>query len=91
MTENFKALTVSLDRGGRTGGALAGLAFVVKENIDVEGHVSRNGEPAFAASHPPAGLNAPAVDRLLTAGARLVGKAHMDEMAYSLLGANHLY
>ena len=91
MTENFGALTVSLDRGRTAGGALAGLTFVVKENIDVEGHVSRNGEPAFAASHAPAGLNAPAVDRLLAAGARLVGKAHMDEMAYSLLGANHHY
>ena len=91
MTENFGALTVSLERGGSTGGALAGLTFVVKENIDVEGQVSRNGEPAFAASHAPAGLNAPAVDRLLAAGARLVGKAHMDEMAYSLLGANHHY
>ena len=43
------------------------------------------------ASHAPAGLSAPAVDRLLAAGARLVGKAHMDEMAYSLLGANHHY
>ena len=91
MTENFGALTVSLNQGGRTGGPLAGLTFVVKENIDVEGHVSRNGEPAFAASHAPAGLSAPAVDRLLAAGARLVGKAHMDEMAYSLLGANHHY
>jgi amidase len=89
MTENFGAVTVPLDRGGRTGGPLDGLAFVVKENIDVAGLVSQNGEPAFAATHDPAGQNAPAVDRLLAAGARLVGKAHMDEMAYSLLGANH--
>jgi amidase len=91
MTENFGALTVRLDRAGRTGGSLAGLAFVVKENIDVTGLVSQNGEPAFAASHAPAGLDAPAVDRLLASGARLVGNAHMDEMAYSLLGANHHY
>ena len=91
LESGSEGATVSLERGGSTGGALAGLTFVVKENIDVEGHVSRNGEPAFAASHAPAGLNAPAVDRLLAAGARLVGKAHMDEMAYSLLGANHHY
>ncbi|MGA8172821.1 MAG: amidase [Methylocystis sp.] len=89
MTDKFGALTVSLDRGGSAGGSLAGLSFVVKENIDVAGLVSRNGEPAFAASHAPAGLDAPAVNRLLSSGARLVGKTHMDEMAYSLLGANH--
>ena len=87
----FGGLTRMLDRPGRERGPLKGLAFVVKENIDVEGLVSTNGEPAFAASHAPARSSAPAVDRLLACGARLVGKAHMDEMAYSLLGANHHY
>jgi amidase len=87
----FGALTRMLDRPGREKGSLKGLSFVVKENIDVEGLVSTNGEPAFAASHAPAGVSAPAVDRLLACGARLTGKAHMDEMAYSLLGANHHY
>ncbi len=89
--DNFGALTVALDCKGRGGGPLDGLSFVVKENIDVEGHVSANGEPDFAASHAPAGVCAPAVERLLAAGAKLVGKAHMDEMAYSLLGANPHY
>jgi len=88
MTDDFGALAVALDIPGRGGGALAGKTFVVKENIDVAGCVSTNGHPAFAASHPRAGANAPVVDRLLAAGARLVGKAQMDEMAYSLLGAN---
>ena len=46
---------------------------------------------AFAATRAPAALDAPAVDRLLDAGARLVGKTQMDEMAYSLLGANAHY
>ena len=87
--DEFGALTIALDRAGRAGGPLSGLDFVVKENIDVAGLVSCNGEPAFAASHAAAGLDAPTVDRLLAGGARLVGKAHMDEMAYSLLGANH--
>jgi amidase len=86
--DDFGALTVALDRKTRDGGPLDGLSFVVKENIDVEGQVSANGEPAYAADHAPAGLSAPAVARLLAAGARLSGKAHMDEMAYSLLGAN---
>lgn len=91
MMDKFGALSAALNCAGRDGGRLKGLKFVVKENIDVEGFVSTNGEPAFAASHAPAGISAPAVDRLLASGARLVGKAHMDEMAYSLLGANPHY
>ncbi len=89
--DKFAALSIALNCAGRDGGPLKGFKFVVKENIDVEGFVSTNGEPAFAASHAAAGISAPAVDRLLASGARLVGKAHMDEMAYSLLGANDHY
>jgi amidase len=91
MTETCGALTRALDVRAAEAGPLAGLAFVVKENIDVAGFASTNGHPTFAETHPPAGSNAPVVDRLLAAGARLVGKAHMDEMAYSLLGANAHY
>ncbi|MBI1867485.1 MAG: amidase, partial [Methylocystis sp.] len=95
MADAFGAIAVPLDivldrrQGGA--GALTGKTFVVKDNIDVALCVSRNGNPTWAASHAPAGIDAPAVDRLLTAGARLAGKTHMDEMAYSLLGANHHY
>jgi amidase len=91
MVDEWNALTGALDVHGRATGALAGKAFVVKENIDVAGCLSMNGNPAFAASHAAAAAHAPAVDRLFAAGARLVGKAHMDEMAYSLLGANPHY
>jgi amidase len=91
IDDRFGALAASLDRDGRPSGPLAGLSFVVKDNIDVEGLVSGNGHPAFAASHGPATLSAPPVERLLAAGPRLVGKARMDEMAYSLLGANPHY
>ena len=95
MPDAFGAISVALDvtksNAGALAGAVSGKSFVVKENIDVAGYVSRNGNPSWAASHAPAALDAPAVDRLLAAGARLVGKTHMDEMAYSLLGANHHY
>jgi amidase len=91
MRDDFGALTIALDRKGRADGPLAGLAFVVKENIDVEDCVTTNGHPAFAEDRSPAALSAPAVERLLAAAARLVGKSHMDEMAYSLLGANAHY
>ncbi len=95
MADAFGAISVALDvtksNADALAGAVSGKSFVVKENIDVAGYVSRNGNPAWAASHAPAALDAPAVDRLLAAGARLVGMTHMDEMAYSLLGANHHY
>lgn len=88
MSAPCSALTLPLDVRRSAQGALSAARFVVKENIDVAGVVSTNGHPTFAATHASAAMDAPAVDRLLAAGARLVGKAHMDEMAYSLLGAN---
>ncbi|WP_036286543.1 amidase [Methylosinus sp. PW1] len=91
MSGSSSALTHSLDVSASAQGPLSGARFVVKENIDVEGLVSANGQPIWAATHAAAAMNAPVVDRLLACGARLVGKAHMDEMAYSLLGANAHY
>jgi len=42
-------------------------------------------------THPPATATATAVQRLLDAGAYLVGKTHTDELAYSLNGENIHY
>lgn len=91
MTDDLDALSVTLNQCSEAAGPLAGSSFVVKENFDVAGQVSTNGHPQWAATHAQAQANAPVVDRLLDAGARLVGKTHMDEMAYSLLGANPHY
>jgi len=91
MSDDYGALSVALDVRPSEAGPLADLSFVVKENIDVEGCVSTNGHPDFAASHAPARAHAPVVESLLAAGARLVGKSQMDEMAYSLMGANAHY
>jgi amidase len=91
MKVDLGALSVVLNQGTDAPGPLAGATFVVKENIDVAGHVSTNGHPTWAKTHAAAARNAPVVDRLLDAGARLVGKTNMDEMAYSLLGANPHY
>ena len=91
MQVDLGALSVVLNEGTDVKGPLSGATFVVKENIDVAGQVSTNGHPHWAATHSPAQANALVVDTLLAAGARLVGKAHMDEMAYSLLGANPHY
>ncbi|WP_036280453.1 amidase [Methylocystis sp. ATCC 49242] len=88
MKDDLGALSVVLNIASEGSGPLTGATFAVKENIDVAGQVSTNGHPQWAATHAAAHANAPVVDRLLAAGARLVGKTHMDEMAYSLLGAN---
>jgi amidase len=69
-------------------GPLAGLAFAVKDLIDVAGTVTGAGNPDWRRTHAPALSHAPTVARLLDAGARLAGKTVTDELAFSLEGAN---
>jgi len=70
-------------REGEEGGPLTGLAFAVKDNIDVAGVPTTAGCPEFA--YTPT-RDAPVVRRLLGAGARLVGKTNMDQFATGLVG-----
>ncbi|MEQ8194808.1 MAG: amidase [Rhodospirillales bacterium] len=72
-------------------GPLAGLTFALKDLYDVAGIVTGCGSPRWAQTHGPAAENAPVLDRLLAAGAVLMGKTHTDELAYSLLGMNPHY
>lgn len=72
-------------------GSLDGLTFAVKDLIDVAGSVTGCGNPAWAAAHPPAIAHAVAVELLLGAGARCLGKTITDEFAFSLVGENHFY
>ena len=72
-------------------GPLAGLSFAAKDLYDVEGHVTGYGNPTWLATHEAAARTAPAVQRLLDAGADLAGKTHTDELAYSLNGENVHY
>lgn len=86
----FGALLVDpfVEVPGRPDGPLAGATFVAKDLLDVAGTVTGAGQPTWAATHGPASAHAPAVQRLLDAGATLVGRAHTAEMAYSLSGAD---
>ncbi|MFG1246650.1 amidase [Xanthobacter flavus] len=72
-------------------GPLDGLTFALKDLFHVAGVPTAAGSPAWLASHGVPDANAPVVDLLLGAGARLVGKTHTDEMAWSLNGENHHY
>ena len=80
---------VELDGAPR--GPLHGLTFAVKDVYDIAGHRTGNGNPVWLDTHAPAARTASAVERLLAAGARMVGKTHTDELAYSLNGENVHY
>jgi allophanate hydrolase len=65
------------------GGPLAGLRFAVKDNMDVAGLPTTAACPAFAHEAP---ADAKVVQRLLAAGALLVGKTNLDQFACGLNG-----
>ncbi|MFI5011100.1 MAG: allophanate hydrolase [Hyphomicrobiales bacterium] len=62
---------------------LWGIPFAVKDNIDVAGLPTTAACPAFAYMPP---RNATVVDRLLAAGAILIGKTNLDQFATGLVG-----
>lgn len=64
-------------------GPLTGLSFAVKDNIDVAGLPTTAACPDFAYSPDE---HAAVVERLLAAGAHLVGKTNMDQFACGLNG-----
>ncbi len=67
---------------------LAGVPFAVKDNIDVKGLPTTAACPAF--SYAPA-ATAPVVQRLLDAGAILIGKTNLDQFATGLVGTRSPY
>lgn len=71
-----------------SGGALAGLSFAAKDNIDVAGLPTTAACPAFAYT-PTA--HAAVVQKLLDAGAQLLGKTNLDQFACGLNGTRSPY
>jgi allophanate hydrolase len=67
---------------------LGGVPFAVKDNIDVAGLPTTAGCPAFA--YTPA-VHAPVVQRLVDAGAIVVGKTNLDQFATGLVGVRSPY
>ena len=76
---------------GAPDGPLTGVTVAVKDIVDVAGITTGAGNPDWLATHEPAERHATAVQRLLDAGATVIGKAHTDEFAWSLSGTNHHY
>lgn len=76
---------------GSGSGPLAGKTLIIKDLYDVAGRKTGNGNPDFYAATEPATQTAGTVQKLLDAGADLVGIAICDEFFYSLTGANAHY
>jgi amidase len=73
---------------GAPTGPLAGLTLAVKDLYDVAGYPTGCGSPFKLAQSGIKTTTAPAIRTLLDAGAWFVGKAHTDEIAWSILGIN---
>jgi amidase len=76
---------------GSGSGPLAGKTFIIKDLYDTAGRKTGNGNPDFYAATEPAPQTAATVQKLLDAGADIVGIAICDEFFYSLTGANAHY
>jgi len=87
----FDGIVRRLSLPGQAGGPLAGTSFVVKDLYDVAGYPTGAGNPDWERTHPIPTATAPAVGRVLEAGATLVGKSCTDELAFSLDGINVHY
>lgn len=77
-----------LEAEGTRGRELWGVPFAVKDNFDIAGLLTTAGCPGYAYT---ATTTAPAVQRLLDAGALLIGKTNLDQFATGLVGTRSPY
>lgn len=92
LDERARRRASELDReiaGGAMPGPLAGVPFTVKESIDVTGTPSSAGSRRHAAQL--AARNSPLVERMLAAGAILVGKTNLAQVHVFHEGDNPVY
>jgi allophanate hydrolase len=78
----------ALEAEGPQGRPLWGVPFAVKDNIDVAGLPTTAACPGYTRT---ASSTAPAVQRLLDAGAILIGKTNLDQFATGLVGTRSPY
>ena len=84
------AMQDSLRAAGRIASPLAGLPISIKDNIDLAGEATRGGSKLLEnAAVAPA--DAAVVARIKAAGAVIVGRTNMSELAFSGLGTNAFY
>ena len=76
---------------GAAHGPLAGLNAAVKDLYAIAGEKAGAGNPDWLAQAPVAKQHAAAVQKLLAAGATIIGKTITDEFFYSITGMNAHY
>lgn len=76
-------------RAGAPLGAFHGVPFTIKENIDIAGQPTTSGVPIFAGAIAPE--TAPAVERMLAAGAIPVGRTNLPDMGLRIHTDSTLY
>ncbi|MBF6102005.1 allophanate hydrolase [Nocardia cyriacigeorgica] len=86
VTADAAAIEQRLSEGDRL--PLAGLLVAVKDNVDVAGLPTTAACPAFA--YTPE-VTASAVERLVAAGAIVLGKTNLDQFATGLVGTRSPY
>ena len=74
---------------GKTLGPLHGVPLVVKDNVHVAALPSTAGTPALRGFVPT--QNAPTVQKLVDAGAVILGKTNMHELAFGISGYNEAF
>jgi mandelamide amidase len=84
-TDGALAAAAKVD-AGETKGVLAGLPIIVKDNINTADLPTSGGTPALQHARP--GRNAPSLQKLLDAGAIVIGKANMHELAFGITSTN---
>ena len=78
----------ALEAKGPEGKPLYGIPFAIKDNIDLAGSPTTAACPAFAYA---SAASAPAVQRLVEAGAIPIGKTNLDQFATGLNGTRSPY
>jgi allophanate hydrolase len=84
----LEARAAELERHAPAGLALYGIPFAIKDNIDWRGLPTTAACPEFAYLPEASAI---VVDRLLAAGAILVGKTNLDQFATGLVGVRSPY
>ena len=89
MTDALRAVITEVEPAAALPGPLHGKRLLVKDLIDTAGIRTTYGSKVYA-EHVPA-ATAPAVARLVAAGAVLVGKANLHEFAWGVTSQNPWY
>jgi Asp-tRNA(Asn)/Glu-tRNA(Gln) amidotransferase A subunit family amidase len=89
MSDELNAVITPVEPGAARPGPLAGKTLLVKDLIDTAGIRTTYGSRIYA-DHVPE-RTATSAQRLLDAGATLVGKANLPEFAWGVLGQSQWY